>query len=198
MPERTEGSGPLLLGRVEPWVLGSYSIGRPVLSVCGKSVWGPESGGLNSANWWVLNTFCYRHAFICQLQPPPFTPTTTPGCAAPSSPLLPSPLLSQAAALSDRRHRLGDESLRVRSSKSQTSWCGFDRDPGICCSFSNGSKRQIDLSFISSICGRVCVCVWCVYMCDVCLSGRFNAKLWWEHMGLTQVGCVFLLPLVPS
>lgn len=84
------------------------------------------------------------------------------------SPLLSSPLLSrlsQAAALSDRRHRLGDESLRLRSIKSQTSWCGCYWYLGICCSFSNGSIRQIDLPFISSICGRVsvvCMCVMCV------------------------------------
>uniref|UniRef100_A0AAX7USW4 Epithelial stromal interaction 1 n=1 Tax=Astatotilapia calliptera TaxID=8154 RepID=A0AAX7USW4_ASTCA len=74
---------------------------------------------------------------------------------------------SRASALSDRRHRLRDESLRPQSSKRQTSSCGSDQDPGSCCSFSIGSISHIALPFISSICRRVLVC----------LSGRFDTKL---------------------
>lgn len=55
---------------------------------------------------------------------------------------------------SDWRHRLRDESAQLQSYSSQTSWCGFDWDPGISCSFTMASQNS--LIFLS-----LCVCVVC-------------------------------------
>lgn len=112
---------------------------------------------------------------LAMLRPPP---SLFYSFLFPAFPLLSFCWYSQASALSDRRHRLRDESLRPQSSKRQTSSCGSDQDPGSCCSFSIGSISHIALPFISSICRRVLVC----------LSGRFDTKLWCSR-GLTQVGC---------
>lgn len=121
--------------------------------------------------------YLLSHHFVCALSFPLYSFLPSEHFSSPFLPLLCR--LSQAAPLSDRRHRLGDESLWFQSSKSQTSWCGSDRDLGVCCSFRNGSIKQIDLSFISSICGCVCVCA--VYTWVMCVSGGFYAELWWEH-----------------
>lgn len=72
-------------------------------------------------------------------------------------------LFSHAAALSDWRHRLGDESSQLQSYKSQPSWCGFDWDPGICCSFSKLAPQNSLISLSHPLLVGVCMC--CVYQC---------------------------------
>lgn len=69
----------------------------------------------------------------------------------PVLPLCFSSSLSPATALSDGRHRLGDESLRLSSV--YLMW--FRPGPWSCCSFSSGSSIHTDLPFISSRCGCV-------------------------------------------
>lgn len=106
-------------------------------------------------------------------------------------------LFSHAAALSDWRHRLGDESSQLQCYKSQPVLMWFWLGPWDLLFFQQiGSTKQFNLSFTSS--PRGCVHVLCI---SVCVSGRVNAALWWKDRAVSQGGLcsLFLLnhPLSP-